>query len=48
MKEPKCQVHGEHQEFAMGKIDDLHNPKDQGQANACQGVYPANQNTRDE
>ena len=38
VKQPEGDVHGEHEELAVREIDDLHDPVDQGQADAGQGI----------
>ena len=43
-----CGVHGEHEKLAMGKIDDLQNAKDQGEADRHDGVDAAQHDAGDE
>ena len=38
-------VHADHQEFAVGEIDDVHDPEDDGQAQGHQGQHHADQQT---
>ena len=45
---PESEIHGEHQEFAVGKIHHVHDPEDQGQADAHQGINPPHEDAADE
>jgi hypothetical protein len=38
MKEPESNVHADHQEFAMGEIDDFEDPEDHGEPDTEQGI----------
>ncbi len=48
MDNPIGEVHGDHEEFAMGKIDDLHHAEYQGEPDAGQGVNAPEENAGDE
>ena len=38
MKKPERAVHGDHQQGAVGKVDDVHNSENQGQAQCDKGI----------
>ena len=48
MEDPEGEVHGEHQEFAVGEVDHVHDPEDQSEADAHQGINPAHEEPADE
>lgn len=45
--EPISGEHAQHHKGAMGKINDLHDPEDHGQANGHQAVHPSHKNSID-
>ena len=44
----KTEIHAQHQEVALGKVDDAHDPEDQPEADAHQAVDGADQQPGDE
>ena len=42
---PVGRIHSDHQKFAMGKVDDVHHPEDDGQAKGHQGKEKAHQDS---
>ena len=42
----KPRVHADHQELAVGEVDDVHHPEDDGQAQGHQGENHADQHPR--
>ena len=45
---PEGEVHPEHQELAVGEVDDAHDAEDQGEPDRDQGVDPPEQDRRDD
>jgi hypothetical protein len=48
MKKETCpvgRIHPDHQEFAVGEVDDVHHAKDDGQAKGDQGEEEAHQDS---
>jgi hypothetical protein len=48
MKKPERNIHGDHQELAVGEIDDLHHPEDESETDARKGINAAEQDARNE
>ena len=48
VEDPEGEVHGEHEEFAVGEVDHVHDPEDQGEADAQQSVNPPHEEPADE
>ena len=44
-KDEQCSVHPEHEEFALGEVDDPHHAENQGEADAHQPVHAAQDET---
>ena len=42
---PVGRIHSDHQKFAMGEVDDVHHPEDDGQAKGHQGKEKAHQDS---
>src|SRR2546425_12622998 len=44
---PEGDVHAEHEELAVGEVDDTHDPEDQREADGDQGIDPPEEDRRD-
>jgi hypothetical protein len=47
-KKPERGKHPDHEEIPVGKIDDIHNPPDKGEANRHKGIHKTNHQTVDD